>query len=143
MGSSPQAQADRSAQLRAERAERKKQRAARQAREAQAREGTLNILVWSMMGIAIWHFAIFVPDRFKGGIVGAFGCAAVGAVIVGVAHLPAGRSTIRASRLLFRRSPERSWDSGPAGSGATAPTSVTPPEHRLALLSELVPSIGG
>ena len=44
-----------------------------------------------MMGIAIWHFAVFVPDRFKGGIVGAFGCAAVGAVIVGVA-LPAGRS---------------------------------------------------
>ena len=45
----------------------------------------MNILVWSMMGIAIWHFAIFVPDRFKGGIVGAFGCAAVGAVVVGVA----------------------------------------------------------
>jgi hypothetical protein len=38
-----------------------------------------------MMGIAIWHFAVFVPDRFKGGIVGAFGCAAVGAVIVGIA----------------------------------------------------------
>ncbi len=45
----------------------------------------MNILVWAMMGIAIWHFAVFVPDRFKGGIVGAFGCAAVGAVIVGIA----------------------------------------------------------
>jgi hypothetical protein len=45
----------------------------------------MNLLVWAMMGIAIWHFAVFVPDRFKGGIVGAFGCAAVGAVIVGIA----------------------------------------------------------
>ena len=41
-------------------------------------------LVWVMMGIAIWHFAIFVPDRFWGGIVGAFGAAAAGAVIVGL-----------------------------------------------------------
>ena len=30
------------------------------------------MLVWVMMGIAIWHFAVFVPDRFWGGIVGAF-----------------------------------------------------------------------
>ena len=45
----------------------------------------MNFLVWSMMGIAIWHFAVFVPDRFRGGIVGAFGAAVVGAVVVGVA----------------------------------------------------------
>lgn len=36
-----------------------------------------------MMGLAIWHFAIFIPDRFWGGIVGSFICAIVGAVIVG------------------------------------------------------------
>ncbi len=36
-----------------------------------------------MMGLAIWHFAIFVPDRFWGGIVGSFICAIIGAVIVG------------------------------------------------------------
>ena len=41
----------------------------------------MNFLVWVMMGIAIWHFAVFVPDRFWGGIVGAFGAAAVGAVV--------------------------------------------------------------
>ena len=35
------------------------------------------------MGIAIWHFAIFVPDRFWGGIVGAFLAAIAGAVVVG------------------------------------------------------------
>ena len=50
----------------------------------------MNILVWVMMGIAIWHFAVFVPDRFKGGIVGAFGCAAVGAVDRRARTLPAG-----------------------------------------------------
>jgi hypothetical protein len=43
----------------------------------------VNVFVWVMMGIAIWHFAIFVPDHFKGGIVGAFAFAAVGAVLVG------------------------------------------------------------
>jgi hypothetical protein len=44
----------------------------------------MNLLVWAMMGIAIWHFAVFVPDRFWGGIVGAFGDAAIGAVLVGL-----------------------------------------------------------
>ncbi len=42
----------------------------------------MSILVWVMMGIAIWHFAIFFPDRFWGGIVGAFLAAIAGAVIV-------------------------------------------------------------
>ena len=32
----------------------------------------MSMVVWVMMGIAIWHFAVFVPDRFWGGIVGAF-----------------------------------------------------------------------
>ena len=31
----------------------------------------MGLLGWVMMGIAIWHFAIFLPDRFWGGIVGA------------------------------------------------------------------------
>jgi hypothetical protein len=44
----------------------------------------MNFLVWIMMGIAIWHFAVFVPDRFWGGIVGAFVFAVVGAVVVGL-----------------------------------------------------------
>jgi hypothetical protein len=45
----------------------------------------MNLVVWVMMGIAVWHFAVFVPDRFWGGIVGAFGAAALGAVVVGFA----------------------------------------------------------
>ena len=32
----------------------------------------MGALVWVMMGIAIWHFTIFIPDRFWAGIVGAF-----------------------------------------------------------------------
>jgi hypothetical protein len=40
-------------------------------------------LAWVMMGLAIWHFTIFLPDRFWGGIVGAFIGALIGAVVVG------------------------------------------------------------
>lgn len=42
----------------------------------------MGALAWAMMGVAIWHFAIFVPDRFWGGIVGSFLFAALGAVLV-------------------------------------------------------------
>ena len=41
-------------------------------------------LAWVMMGLAIGHFAIFIPDRFWGGIVGSLLCAIVGAVIIGL-----------------------------------------------------------
>jgi len=41
-------------------------------------------LAWLMMGIALWHFTVFVPDRFAGGIVGAFLGAALGAVLFGL-----------------------------------------------------------
>ena len=44
----------------------------------------MSVFVWSMIGIAIWHFTIFVPDRFWGGIVGAFLCAIAGAFLVGL-----------------------------------------------------------
>lgn len=44
----------------------------------------MSMLVWVMMGIAIWHFTVYVPDRFLGGIVGAFLAAILGAVVVGV-----------------------------------------------------------
>ena len=37
------------------------------------------------MGLAIWHFTIFLPDRFWGGIVGAFLGALFGAIIFGLA----------------------------------------------------------
>jgi hypothetical protein len=42
------------------------------------------MLVWVMVGLAIWHFSIFLPDRWLGGIVGAFVGAVVGAVAFGL-----------------------------------------------------------
>jgi hypothetical protein len=42
-------------------------------------------LVWFTTAIAIWHFTVFVPDRFWGGIVGAFVGALIGSVIFGLA----------------------------------------------------------
>lgn len=41
------------------------------------------LLVWFMMGIALWHFTVFLPDRFWQGIVGAFLGSVIGAVIFG------------------------------------------------------------
>jgi hypothetical protein len=49
-------------------------------------------LVWFTMGIALWHFAIFLPDRFWQGIVGAFVGATAGAMVSGaVAHIATGQ----------------------------------------------------
>lgn len=41
------------------------------------------VLVWFTMGVALWHFTVFLPDRFRGGIVGAFLGATVGAMASG------------------------------------------------------------
>src|SRR4051812_46205530 len=54
---------------------------------SQPRNGSapMSVFVWVMMGIALWHFAVWVPDKFWGGIVGAFVAASIGAVVVGFA----------------------------------------------------------
>jgi hypothetical protein len=44
----------------------------------------MGMLAWVMMGLAIWHFTIWLPDRWWGGIVGAFVGALVGAVLFGL-----------------------------------------------------------
>jgi hypothetical protein len=42
------------------------------------------LLVWFTMGIALWHFTVFLPeDRFWQGIVGAFLGAVIGAIVFG------------------------------------------------------------
>jgi hypothetical protein len=41
----------------------------------------MGLLGWVMMGLAIWHYTIFLPDRFWGGIVGALVGSLVGAVV--------------------------------------------------------------
>lgn len=42
------------------------------------------LLVFFMMGIALWHFTVFLPDRFWQGIVGAFIGAVLGSIVFGM-----------------------------------------------------------
>ncbi len=44
----------------------------------------MGMLAWVMMGIALWHFAIWLPDRYWGGIVGAFLGATFGGILTGL-----------------------------------------------------------
>jgi hypothetical protein len=44
----------------------------------------MGMLAWVMMGLALWHFTIFLPDRFWGGIVGCLLGALAGAVLCGL-----------------------------------------------------------
>jgi hypothetical protein len=42
------------------------------------------LLVWTMVGLALWHFTVFLPDKFWAGIVGAFLGALVGSLLFGI-----------------------------------------------------------
>jgi uncharacterized membrane protein len=44
----------------------------------------MGVLGWVMAGLAIWHFTIWLPDRFWGGIVGAFLGSLFGSIVVGM-----------------------------------------------------------
>ena len=44
----------------------------------------MGLLAWVIMGLALWHFTIWLPDRYWGGIVGAFLGALVGAIVFGL-----------------------------------------------------------
>ncbi|MGI8413354.1 MAG: hypothetical protein ACR2LV_08415 [Solirubrobacteraceae bacterium] len=44
----------------------------------------MGMLAWVMMGLALWHFTIWLPDRYWGGIVGAFIGAILGAALFGL-----------------------------------------------------------
>jgi len=44
----------------------------------------MGMLAWVMMGLALWHFTIWLPDHYWGGIVGALIGALVGAVLFGL-----------------------------------------------------------
>ncbi|PZS10658.1 MAG: hypothetical protein DLM64_08100 [Solirubrobacterales bacterium] len=43
----------------------------------------MGMLAWVMMGLALWHFTIWLPDRYWGGIVGALLGALAGAALFG------------------------------------------------------------
>lgn len=42
------------------------------------------LVVFFIMGIALWHFTVFLPDHFWQGIVGAFVGAVLGAIVFGL-----------------------------------------------------------
>jgi len=44
----------------------------------------VGLLAWVMIALAIWHFTIWLPDRYWGGIVGALCGSLAGSIIVGV-----------------------------------------------------------
>jgi hypothetical protein len=44
----------------------------------------MGMLAWVIMGLAIWHFTIWLPDRYWGGIVGALLGALAGAALFGL-----------------------------------------------------------
>lgn len=44
----------------------------------------MGLLAWVVMGLAIWHFTIWLPDRYWGGIVGALVGALIGAALLGL-----------------------------------------------------------
>jgi hypothetical protein len=48
-----------------------------------------------MMGLAIWHFTVFIPDRFWGGIVGAFVGSLIGSVVSGFVIFGIKTGTVR------------------------------------------------
>jgi hypothetical protein len=44
----------------------------------------MGMLAWVMMGLALWHFTVWFPDRYWGGIVGAFVGALIGSIVTGL-----------------------------------------------------------
>jgi hypothetical protein len=57
----------------------------------------MGLLAWVIMGLALWHFTIWLPDRSWGGIVGALLGALIGAALFGLIihgfHIPGRHAT--------------------------------------------------
>ena len=54
----------------------------------------MGLLAWVIMGLALWHYTIFLPDRFWGGIVGAFLASIAGAIVTGVLIYAAAHGSV-------------------------------------------------
>lgn len=60
------------------------------------------IVVWTTVGLALWHFSIFVPERFWQGIIGALLGAVGGALLSGaVIQLALGRALAETDMITF------------------------------------------
>lgn len=44
----------------------------------------MSIVIWFTVALALWHFTIYVPDRFWQGIIGAFIGCLVGGMLSGI-----------------------------------------------------------
>ncbi len=53
----------------------------------------MGMLGWVIMGLSIWHFTIWLPDRFWGGIVGALIGSLIGAILAGLIIYAIGSSS--------------------------------------------------
>lgn len=53
----------------------------------------MGLLGWVLMGLAIWHFTIWLPDRFWGGIVGALIGSLIGSIVLGLIISAVANST--------------------------------------------------
>jgi hypothetical protein len=71
----------------------------------------MSVFVWVMIGVALWHLSVLVPDRFYGGIIGAFIAAVAAPSCRATSFHPRAyrHTTRRASRRPCGRSLERSW----------------------------------
>ncbi|HWO15826.1 MAG TPA: hypothetical protein VNM89_03840 [Solirubrobacterales bacterium] len=50
------------------------------------------LVIWFTMGLALWHFTVFMPDRFWQGIVGALVGSTIGAMVSGaILQIATGR----------------------------------------------------
>ena len=53
----------------------------------------MSLVVWFTVAVALWHFTIFVPDRFWAGIVGALLGAIAGGMLSGaIVQIASGRT---------------------------------------------------
>ena len=110
----------------------------------------MSVFVWVMVGVASWHLAVLVPDRFYGGIIGALIAAVAGALRCSGYLLPfPGVPTARARPGLPRSRlwpilPDRSLPcsertcTGLAGSGTGGDPRRSRHVRALAALGELV-----
>ena len=95
------------------------------------------MLAWIMMGLALWHFTIFLPDRFWGGIVGAFLGALIGAFFFGLLvngfTIPGQYDThlLQALEAIPGRPVSAwGWSTPRASAAATWPSSCSAPPRR-------------
>lgn len=60
------------------------------------------IVIWLIVGLALWHLTIFVPDHFWGGIVGALLGGVGGALVSGaIVQVILGRGINEADMITF------------------------------------------